>query len=192
MQCPHCGNEPRQIKNGQTRFWQPALFCPLCQRSYTPEGKKQDHSAPVHQQAVRYWLEGLSQHKVARLLDVAPQSVANWLVQAGEKLQESGVQQFYRDSFSPYRELVYRQGERAARHDGSPGKEPTYTVESTNADLRCYGPALDRRGRCFPRHTDKFRSVVRLFITCYNHYCLSRLKYPNRKVNPSDFLPPLF
>ncbi len=40
---------------------------------------------------MRYSLEGLSQRKVARLLRVAPQSVANWLAQAGAKLQELGV-----------------------------------------------------------------------------------------------------
>ncbi len=79
MQCPHCGNEPRQIKNGKTRCGSQRYLCPLCQRSYTPEGKKQGHSAHLRQQAVRYSLEGLSQRKVARLLDVAPQSVANWL-----------------------------------------------------------------------------------------------------------------
>lgn len=42
----------------------------------------------MRQEAVR---EGLSQRKVARLLNVAPQSVANWLVLAGQKLQELGV-----------------------------------------------------------------------------------------------------
>ena len=53
----------------------------------------QGHPASLRQQAVRYSLEGLSQRKVARLLEVAPQSVANWLAQAGEKLQASGVPQ---------------------------------------------------------------------------------------------------
>lgn len=91
MKCPHCGNAPRQIKNGKTRFGSQRYFCPLCQRSYTPEGKKQGCPAQVRQEAVRYSLEGLSQRKVARLLGVAPQSVANWLAQAGQKLQELGV-----------------------------------------------------------------------------------------------------
>ena len=102
------------------------------------------------------------------------------------------VQQFYSDDLTTYHQLVYRQGKRVARHDVAPGKEQTYTVEGTNADLRCYVPPLDRRGRCFPRHIEKLRSIVRLFITCYNHCCLFRLKYPNRKANPSDFLPLLF
>ena len=102
------------------------------------------------------------------------------------------VHQFYSDGFSTYHELVYRQEKRVARHDVAPGKTQTYTVEGTNADLRCYVPALDRKGRCFPRHIDKLRSFIRLFVTCYNRCCLARLKYPKRKVNPSDFLPKLF
>lgn len=91
-----------------------------------------------------------------------------------------------------FTELVYRDGKLHARHDVAPGKEQTYTVEGINADLRCYVPALDRRGRCFPRHIPKLRLFLRLFITCYNHCCLARLKYPNRKTNPSNFLPILF
>jgi IS1 family transposase len=102
------------------------------------------------------------------------------------------VHQFYSDAFATYHELVYRQGKRAARHEVAPGKEQTYTVEGTNADLRCYVPSLARRGRCFPRHVQRLRSFVRLFVTCYNHCCLFRLKHPNRNANPSDFLPRLF
>jgi len=45
----------------------------------------------LRQEAVRYSLEGLSQRKTARLLRVSPQSVANWLHQAAQKLQELGV-----------------------------------------------------------------------------------------------------
>lgn len=102
------------------------------------------------------------------------------------------VTQFFSDGLVTYGELVYRAGKRVAFHDVLPGKEQTYTVEGTNADLRCYVPALDRRGRCFPRHLAKFLSFLRLFVTCYNLCCLSRYKYPKRKVHPSDFLPTLF
>ena len=97
------------------------------------------------------------------------------------------VHQFYSDGFPTYRELVYRQGRHVARHDVAPGKEETYTVEGTNADLRCYVPPLVRRGRCFPRHIEKLRSLVRLFVTCYNHCCLSRLLHPNERLTPPIF-----
>jgi hypothetical protein len=71
-------------------------------------------------------------------------------------------------------------------------KSQTYTVEGTNADFRCYVPSLDRRGRGFPRHLDRFCALLRLFITGYNRCCLFRLRHPKRRAHPSDFLPTLF
>lgn len=102
------------------------------------------------------------------------------------------VHQFYSDGLSTYHQLVYRKGKRRARHDVAPGKEQTYTVEGTNADLRCYVPPLARRSRCFPRHLEKLRALARLFVTCYNHCCVARLKHPQRPAHPSQFLPTLF
>lgn len=91
ISCPHCQSDKRQTKHGKTRCGSQKLFCSLCQRSYTPVPKPQGRPASLRQEAVRYSLEGLSQRKVARLLGVAPQSVANWLAQAGAKLQELGI-----------------------------------------------------------------------------------------------------
>ncbi len=102
------------------------------------------------------------------------------------------VHQFYSDDLSTYHQLVYRKAKRSARHDVAKGKEQTYTVEGTNADLRCYVPPLARRSRCFPRHLEKLRALVSLFVTCYNHCCLSRIKHPQRPAHPSQFLPTLF
>jgi transposase-like protein len=90
--CPHCQSAKRQNKDGRTRFGSQRYFCSGCQRTYTPVGKPQGRPAALRQEAVRYSLEGLSQRKVARLLGVAPQSVANWLAQAGAKLQEMQAQ----------------------------------------------------------------------------------------------------
>lgn len=45
----------------------------------------------MRQEAVRYSLEGLSQRKVGRLLHVSANSVGNWLLQAGVKLEEQQV-----------------------------------------------------------------------------------------------------
>lgn len=92
VQCPHCQSEKRQTKNGQTRFGSQRYFCSSCRRSYTPSPKPQGCPAALRQQAVRCSLEGLSQRKVARLLGVAPQSVANWLAQAGARLQQIQAQ----------------------------------------------------------------------------------------------------
>ena len=81
----------RQNKAGLTRFGSARFFCCACTRTYTPHPKVHGYDSAMRQEAVRYSLEGLSQRKVARLLRVSPQSVANWLAQAGEALQKSGI-----------------------------------------------------------------------------------------------------
>ena len=86
MKCPHCQNEKRQTKAGKTRYGSQRFFCLECQRTYTPHPQVQGYDAATRQQAVRSSLEGLSQRKVARLLGVAPQSVANWLTLASVAL----------------------------------------------------------------------------------------------------------
>ncbi len=90
--CPHCQSSNRQNKAGKTRFGSQRYFCCACRRTYTPTPKPQGCPASLRQEAVRHSLEGLSQRKVGRLLKVAPQSVANWLFQAGAKLQEIQAQ----------------------------------------------------------------------------------------------------
>lgn len=91
VKCPHCELDKRQSKNGKTRFGSQRYFCPACQRGHTPHPKQQGCPAQLRQEAVRYCLEGLSQRKVARLLRVAPQSVANWLAQAAAQLEEKQI-----------------------------------------------------------------------------------------------------
>ena len=87
VKCPHCQSDKRQNKDGLTRCGSQRYRCCSCARTYTPIAKLQGHPVALRQEAVRYSLEGLSQRKVARLLGVAPQSVANWLAQAGARLQ---------------------------------------------------------------------------------------------------------
>lgn len=87
IQCPHCHSAKRQNKAGFTRSRSQRYFCSACQRTYTPQPKATGYPATLRQDAVRHALEGISQRKTARLLHVAPQSVANWLAQAAATLQ---------------------------------------------------------------------------------------------------------
>lgn len=91
VKCPHCQSEKRQNKAGRTRFGSQRYFCLSCRRTYTPAPKAQGHPGDVRQEALRYSLEGLSQRKVGRLLRVSANSVGNWLLQAGVKLEEQLV-----------------------------------------------------------------------------------------------------
>lgn len=91
IQCPHCQESRGQNKAGFTRFKSQRYFCLSCHRTYTPAPKAQGHPGEVRQEAVRYSLEGLSQRKVARLLRVSPQSVANWLSLGADQLEKEQV-----------------------------------------------------------------------------------------------------
>ena len=90
IECPACHSSQRQTKAGLTRAGSQRYFCVACAKTYTPLPKPQGHPAPVRQQAVAMRLEGITQGKVARLLQVAPQSVGNWCQAAQQRLEQSG------------------------------------------------------------------------------------------------------
>jgi transposase-like protein len=72
-----------------TRAGSQRYFCIACAKTYTPQPKAQGHAAAFCQQAVAMRLEDVPRNKVARLLQVAPQSVGNWCQQAQQRLENS-------------------------------------------------------------------------------------------------------
>lgn len=90
IECPQCHSQQRQTKAGFTRAGSQRYFCGACAKTYTPQAKAQGHAPALRQQAVVMRLEGISRNKVARLLQVAPQSVGNWCQQAQQRLERSG------------------------------------------------------------------------------------------------------
>jgi IS1 family transposase len=55
-------------------------------------------------------------------------------------------------------------------------KSDTRNVESVNADLRHYIPALRRRSRCFFRTLETFYAVLSVFADAYNKFGEAKLK----------------
>jgi len=49
-------------------------------------------------------------------------------------------------------------------------KSDTYTIEGTNADLRCYIAALQRKSRCFFRSSETMKAVLWVLINAYNKF----------------------
>ena len=96
VECPQCHSPQRQTKAGRTRAGSQRYFCAISAPPVArpipqyPVPKLQDHVPAVRQQAVTMCLEGVSRNKVARLLQVAPQSVSNWCQVAQERLVASG------------------------------------------------------------------------------------------------------
>lgn len=85
--CPHCGSLAT-AKAGHNHSGTQRYHCPACRRYFTPQPKEQGHGAAVHEQAVRLYLEGMSQRAIGRILGVVHQSVANWVAAAARALPE--------------------------------------------------------------------------------------------------------
>jgi transposase-like protein len=79
MKCPSCQETDRQIKDGFTNAGSQRYRCKHCECRYTPEPKEQGYSEEVRLQAIRLYLEGISQRGIERVLGVSYQSVGNWV-----------------------------------------------------------------------------------------------------------------
>lgn len=77
--CPHCQSGEGQVKAGHTRRGSQRYLCRSCARLYTPEPLPLGYPEDVRRQAVRLYLEGTNLRRIGRLLEVSPQSAANWV-----------------------------------------------------------------------------------------------------------------
>ena len=80
---------------------------------------------------------------------------------------------YFSDAFPVYSQVYYD-----GSHKSLKNKSQTFTVESVNADLRHYIPALRRKSRCFFRSFDTIFAVFTLFVSAFNNFCLAKLKFP--------------
>ena len=76
--CPHCQNAENQVKVGFNPSGSQRYLCPTCHRKYTPVPNEADHKESVRQQAVKMYLDGINQRRIARQLGVSQGSVSNW------------------------------------------------------------------------------------------------------------------
>src|SRR2546423_5530563 len=77
--CPHCQCRAEQVKVGFNPSGSQRFLCKVCQRKYTPQPNPQGHSAVTRRRAVQLYVDGLNFRRIARVLQVAPQSVVNWV-----------------------------------------------------------------------------------------------------------------
>ena len=76
--CPHCQRSEKQVKAGRTRAGSQRYLCKVCQRKYTPAPKPMGHDDATRLQAVRMYLDGSNQRRIARQLGISQGSVSNW------------------------------------------------------------------------------------------------------------------
>lgn len=91
--CPHCQNETSQVKAGKTRFGSQRFKCKVCQRVYTPEPKEQGYPDEMRQQAIRYYVDGLSLRRIARYLGVDHKTIGHWVKAHAAQLEDAPVPQ---------------------------------------------------------------------------------------------------
>ena len=91
LTCPACGSSHRQTKEGKTAFGSQRFQCQDCKRYYTPTPKPHGYSAERRQFALRLYLEGTNFRRIGRLLEVAPQTVINWVNAYKAALQKQGT-----------------------------------------------------------------------------------------------------
>ena len=91
MKCPKCENETKQHKAGRTESGSQRYRCYVCKTKYTPEKKPHKYGDDVRKKALQLYVDGLSLRKIARHLEVDPQSVANWAKAHANELPASPV-----------------------------------------------------------------------------------------------------
>jgi transposase-like protein len=76
--CPHCQRSEGQIKAGLTQAGSQRFLCKVCRRRYTPEPQPIGYDEAVRRQAIRLYLDGNNQRRIARQIGVSQGSVSNW------------------------------------------------------------------------------------------------------------------
>lgn len=86
--CPHCQRSEGQVKAGLTAAGSQRYLCKVCLRKYTPEPRPLGYEQDVRQQAIRMYLDGNNQRRIARQLGVSQGSVSNWAREFADNLPD--------------------------------------------------------------------------------------------------------
>jgi transposase-like protein len=89
MSCPSCQSQQKQYKSGFNRSGSQRYRCGVCNRAYTPTPKENGYPAETRLLAIRMYIEGNSTRAIGRILQVSPQSVANWVSAYTDRLPDA-------------------------------------------------------------------------------------------------------
>lgn len=79
--CPYCNRGEAQIRAGHNRSGTTRYRCGSCQRHYTPTPRTHGYPDELRQRAREAHAAGVPLRRIARLLEVNHQTVANWVRQ---------------------------------------------------------------------------------------------------------------
>jgi transposase-like protein len=77
--CPYCQSSDEQVKNGLNPSGSQRYQCNHCQRTYTPQPTHHGYAPVLREQAIQYYVDGINLRRIARMLGVNHQTVANWV-----------------------------------------------------------------------------------------------------------------
>lgn len=84
--CPSCGETTKQHRAGKNLTGTLRRECRHCGRTYTPMPKHHGYELDLRRQALKLYVDGMNLRRIARHLDVNPQTVANWVNAAAANL----------------------------------------------------------------------------------------------------------
>ena len=86
LSCPSCGETTKQHRAGKNATGTLRRECRHCGRTYTPAPKQHGYDLALRRQALKLYVDGTNLRRIARHLDVNPQTVANWVNAAAANL----------------------------------------------------------------------------------------------------------
>ena len=90
-ECPRCHQTEKQVKAGKTRFGSQRYKCQTCQCVYTPRPKQQGYPDELHQQALRFYVDGMSLRRIGRHLGIDHKTVGHWVNAYAAQLETAPV-----------------------------------------------------------------------------------------------------
>jgi transposase-like protein len=91
IKCPHCHQRENQVKAGKTKYGSQRYKCKNCQRVYTPHPKQQGYPDQLRQQALRFYVDGMSLRRIGRHLGIDHKTVGHWAKDYAAQLETASV-----------------------------------------------------------------------------------------------------
>lgn len=88
-QCPHCQRTEEQVKIGHNRSGSQRYLCKVCRRKYTPTPKEAGYPEAVRRQVLELYVDGMNMRRIARMIGVSHQTVANWVTAHANRLPDT-------------------------------------------------------------------------------------------------------
>ena len=78
-ECPRCNSDDGQMKNGKNRSGTQSYLCRHCQKSYTPQPKRNAYSEELRKMAIKTYYAGVSGRGVGKIFGMSKANVYNWI-----------------------------------------------------------------------------------------------------------------